>query len=72
MLNGTQVGMDDHNQFHIIFKDSSIDMQDRNILLFVDNCATYSDDTSFLWNVTFDYYPPNFMSVMPSTRTGCG
>jgi hypothetical protein len=33
--------------------------QDKNILPFVDNCAVHLQDTLFLQNVKFVYYPPN-------------
>jgi hypothetical protein len=45
---------------------ASIGMQGRNILLLADNCAAHQQDTLFLQNVTFVYYPTNFM------RTGYG
>ena len=50
--------------------DASIGVQDINILLFVDNCDTQLQDTSFLQYIQFVYYPPNCTDMMPSTRTG--
>jgi len=50
--------------------DASFGVQDINILLFVDNCATQLQDTSFLWYIQFVHYAPNCTSMMPSTRTG--
>jgi len=49
---------------------ASIGVQDINILLFVDNCATQLQDMSFLWYIQFVCYPPNSTSMIPSTRTG--
>jgi len=42
--------------------DVLIDVQDRNILLFVDNLAAQLEHMSLLWNIQFVYYSPNFNS----------
>jgi hypothetical protein len=44
--------------------DASIGEQNRNILLFVDNCAAQPKDTSFLRNVKVIRYPANCTSVL--------
>lgn len=64
--------MDENSHFMEFLRllDASIVGQDVNILLFVDNCATQLQDTSFLRYILFVYYPPNCTSMMPSTRTG--
>jgi len=52
--------------------DASVGVQRRNILSFVDNCASHPQDTSFLQNVKFVCYPSDFKSMMPSKRTTYG
>jgi len=42
--------------------DVSIHVQDRNILMFVDNHAAQLEHTSLLWNIQFVHYSPNFSS----------
>jgi hypothetical protein len=38
-------------------------------ILFVNNCATHLQDTSFVWNIIFLYYTPNCTSAVLSIRT---
>jgi hypothetical protein len=44
--------------------------QNRNILLFVDNCATHPKDTSFLRNVKVIRYPANCTRVLQPLDLG--
>jgi hypothetical protein len=44
--------------------------QNRNILLFVDNCAAHPEDTSFLRNVKVIQYPANCTSVLQPLDLG--
>jgi hypothetical protein len=44
--------------------------QNRNVLLFVDNCATHPKDTSFLRNVKVIRYPANCTSVLQPLDLG--
>jgi hypothetical protein len=50
--------------------DASMGVQSRNILLFVDNCATHPQDSSFPRNVKVVYYPPNCTSVLQPLDLG--
>ena len=38
-------------------------VQDKNMLLLVDNCAAHPQDMSFIRNVKVVYYPPNCTSM---------
>jgi hypothetical protein len=44
--------------------------QNRNILLFVDNCATHPKDISFVRNVKVIRYPENCTSVLQPLDLG--
>jgi hypothetical protein len=50
--------------------DASMGAQNRNILLFVDNCATHPKDTLFLSNVKVIRYPANCTSVLQPLDLG--
>jgi hypothetical protein len=50
--------------------DASMGVQNRNILLFVDNCAAHPKDTSFLRNVKDIRYPTNCTSVLQPLALG--
>jgi hypothetical protein len=50
--------------------DASMDAQNRNILLFVDNCAAHPKNTSFLINVKVIRYPANCTSVLQTLDLG--
>jgi hypothetical protein len=50
--------------------DASVDVQGRNVLLFVGISANHPKDMLFLLNVKFVYYTPNCTSMLPSMRTG--
>jgi hypothetical protein len=50
--------------------DASVGAQNRNILLFVDNCAAHPKDTSFLRNVKVIRYPANCTSVVQALELG--
>lgn len=52
--------------------DASAAAQRRNNFLFVDDCASHPQDTSFLQNVIFVCYASDFKSMMPSIRTTYG
>jgi hypothetical protein len=41
-----------------------VDMQGRNILLFVDSCATHPKDVLFIRNMKVVYYPTNLTSML--------
>jgi hypothetical protein len=66
--------MDDHNHFTKFLRvtDAVTGAQSRNILLFVDNHATYPQDKLFLQNVIFTNNPPNLKSTIRSTTSGHG
>jgi hypothetical protein len=44
--------------------DASMGVQSRKILLFVDSCAAYLQDTSFAKKAKVAYYPPNCTSML--------
>jgi hypothetical protein len=50
--------------------DTSMGAQNRNILLFVDNCAAHPKYTLFLTNVKVIRYPANFISVLQPLDLG--
>jgi hypothetical protein len=50
--------------------DASMGAQNRNILLFVDNCAAHPKYTSFLRNVKVTWYPENCTSVLQPLDLG--
>jgi hypothetical protein len=50
--------------------DASMGVQNRNILLFVDNCAAHPKNTSFLRNVKVIQYPANCTSVLQPLDLG--
>jgi hypothetical protein len=50
--------------------DASMREQNRNILLFVNNCATHPQYTSFLRNVKVIRYPANCTSVVQPLDLG--
>jgi len=72
MWNTTHISVDENSHFMEFWRvlDASIGVQDINILLFVDNCATHLQDTSFIWYIQFVYYPPNCTGMIPYTKTG--
>jgi hypothetical protein len=58
--------MDDDRDFCSFLRslDTQIGAQNRQIILFVDNCAAHPKDTHFLRNVTVVQYPANFTSTL--------
>lgn len=60
------------NIFNLFLKDLDTEMRvkRRNILMFVDNCAAHSTDTTFLKNVKIVFYPANCTSVLQPLDMG--
>jgi len=50
--------------------DAQMGAQNRQIILFVDNCAAHPKDTSFLRNVKVVWYPENCTSTLQPLDLG--